>query len=78
MEVNDIQIDKLEESSINPRAELQNLEELKASIDRLGLLEPLRIWKHNSKREVIIGNRRFRACEELGSEDCTLYNLYRI
>ena len=49
----------------NPRIDFGNLEELKNSIKKIGIVTPLII---NSKNELLSGERRLRAAQELGLE----------
>jgi len=52
-----------------PRSSLGNLEELKNSIREKGLLEPLVVRFHKGKYHIIAGERRYRACYELGLKE---------
>jgi ParB/RepB/Spo0J family partition protein len=63
-----IQISETEVSEDNVRktGQYENLEELKNSIRKFGLLQPIVVEKENNVYKVIIGQRRFRACKELG------------
>ncbi len=45
----------------------QGIEDLKKSIDKVGLLEPLVV---NKKKTILSGHRRFRALTELGIKKC--------
>lgn len=49
------------------RLTLSNLEELAASIRKIGLLQPIVVRTNNSNKfEVVAGNRRLNACKTLG------------
>jgi len=52
-----------------PRSSLGDLEELKSSIREKGILEPLVVRFHQGKYHIIAGERRFRACCELGLKE---------
>lgn len=64
----EIKISEIEISEDNVRntGQYENLEELKNSIKKFGLLQPIVVEKENNKYKVIIGQRRFRACKDLG------------
>ncbi|RLE79671.1 MAG: hypothetical protein DRJ52_07960 [Thermoprotei archaeon] len=64
-----ISIEKLARSSLNVRRDYGDLESLKESIRRKGLLQPLIVRKTNDKYEVIVGERRRKALSELAKED---------
>jgi len=52
-----------------PRSSMGDLEELKNSIREKGLLGPLVVRFHKGKYHIIAGERRFRACCELGLKE---------
>lgn len=64
-----IAIEDIVPSSDQPRSSLGDLEELKSSIREKGLLEPLVVRFHQGKYHIIAGERRFRACLELGLKE---------
>ena len=69
-EVREIPIEEI----IEPKEALRSyftkeaLEELKESIAREGLLQPIIVRPYNDKYEIVAGHRRFIACKELGWE----------
>jgi site-specific DNA-methyltransferase (adenine-specific) len=58
----------------SPRRNYKGKEELKRSIEREGLIEPLLVWRDGDTYPIIDGNRRFRAVKELGwkSVECII------
>ncbi len=48
------------------RADLGRLDDLMASIDKVGLLQPIIVRPVEAGYEVVAGNRRFEACRRLG------------
>ncbi|MFQ6134363.1 MAG: ParB/RepB/Spo0J family partition protein [Nitrososphaerales archaeon] len=48
------------------RADIGRLDELMASIDKVGLLQPIVVRPVEDGYEVVAGNRRFEACRRLG------------
>jgi len=50
--------------------DISNLSELVDSIREVGLLQPLTVNQHN---QVVSGNRRFSAVQELGWEEVECY-----
>ena len=69
-EVREIEISKIEEPKEALRSYFtkEALEELKESIAREGLLQPIIVRPYNDKYEIVAGHRRFIACKELGWE----------
>ena len=69
-----IQISKIHISKNNVRKNIDagnedsSIEDLANSIDKHGLLNPIAVTKYNDKYELIIGQRRFFACQLLGWE----------
>jgi len=63
-----IPIEKIEEPKEALRSYItkEGLEELKESIDREGLLQPLLVRPLEDKYEIVAGHRRFLAIKELG------------
>ncbi|RKX60785.1 MAG: hypothetical protein DRP29_01925, partial [Thermodesulfobacteriota bacterium] len=69
-EVKEIEISKIEEPKEALRSYFtqEALEELKESIAREGLLQPLLVRPVGDKYEIVAGHRRFIAIKELGWE----------
>ena len=66
-----LKIDKIVTNSNQPRKYFDNgkMSELKDSIKNSGLLQPITVRKiSNGKYEIVAGERRYRACRELGME----------
>ena len=67
-----LKIDKIVTNSNQPRKYFDNgkMSELKDSIKNSGLLQPITVRKiSNGKYEIVAGERRYRACRELGMEN---------
>lgn len=64
-----IPIEDIVPSPDQPRSSLGDLEDLKNSIREKGVLEPLIVRFHEGKYHIIAGERRFRACCELGLKE---------
>jgi len=64
-----IPIDKLKVSPFNVRRRIGDLTDLKNSIKSLGLLQPIIVRPVEDGFEVVVGQRRFLACKELGWEN---------
>lgn len=69
-----IPLNQIELGDLNVRKDVlpEALSELKDSVQALGLLQPVVVMKQEGKRrpfKLIIGQRRYRAYEELGRED---------
>ena len=72
MKLLNLKIDKIVTNSNQPRKYFDNgkMSELKDSIKNSGLLQPITVRKiSNGKYEIIAGERRYRACRELGMEN---------
>ena len=69
-EIKEIEISKIEEprEAIRSYFTKEALEELKESIDREGLLQPIIVRPSGDKYEIVAGHRRYLACKELGWE----------
>lgn len=67
-EIKMIEMDKLRVSPLNVRKKLGDITELKNSIKSVGLLQPIVVRPIDEGYEVIIGQRRYFACKELGYE----------
>ena len=61
-----IPIDRLSISLLNVRKSIGDLTDLKSSIKSQGLLQPIIVRPKNKGYEVVVGQRRFLACKELG------------
>jgi ParB family chromosome partitioning protein len=62
-----VPLEKIEPSPRNPRQKLQRLDELAASIDAYGLLQPIVLRPRLDGRfEIIAGHRRLQAIKSLG------------
>ena len=71
MKLLNLKIDKIVTNSNQPRKYFDNgkMSELKDSIRNSGLLQPITVRKiSNGKYEIVAGERRYRACRELGME----------
>lgn len=71
MKLLNLKIDKIVTNSNQPRKYFDNgkISELKDSIKNSGLLQPITVRKiSNGKYEIVAGERRYRACRELGME----------
>ena len=82
----EIPVTKIRENPNNPRTSIDSVEDLKASIKANGLLQPIAVRPlDDGTYEVIAGNRRYRACREIGmkavpctvreADDATAYTL---
>ena len=72
MKLLNLKIDRIVTNSNQPRKYFDNekMSELKDSIKNSGLLQPITVRKiSNGKYEIIAGERRYRACRELGMEN---------
>jgi len=54
------------EANVRKREVEKNLDELKSSIRKIGLLQPLVVIARDGKYELIVGQRRYLAIKELG------------
>jgi ParB family chromosome partitioning protein len=68
--VKEIPLAKIRPSKLNPRLEIniQRLNELATSIKEIGLLEPILLRPIENDFEVVVGERRYRACQQAGLE----------
>jgi ParB family chromosome partitioning protein len=70
--IKEIPVSEIRISELNARNDLQsgtedsNLDDLARSIHERGLLNPLTVLYKNGKYELIVGKRRFLACQSLG------------
>ena len=72
MKLRTLKIDRIIANSNQPRKyfDKDKMSELKESIKNSGLLQPITVRKiSGGKYEIIAGERRYRACRELGMED---------
>jgi ParB family chromosome partitioning protein len=63
-----IPIDLIRPNPDQPRVSFGDLEELKASIREKGVLEPLIVRPREDGYQIVAGERRWRACRDLGME----------
>jgi ParB family chromosome partitioning protein len=61
-----VSLDDLIVSPLNVRKHIGDLTELKNSIASMGLLQPIIVRPSKGRLEVVVGQRRFLACKELG------------
>ena len=68
--VMEIELKKIRPSKLNPRLEinLERLAELAESIREVGLLEPIIVRPIADEFEVVVGERRYRASQQVGLE----------
>jgi ParB family transcriptional regulator, chromosome partitioning protein len=59
-------IDQVQPNPDQPRRNFGDLSDLVASIREKGVLEPLLVRRHGAGYQIIAGERRWRACKELG------------
>ena len=72
MKLLNLKMDKIVTNSNQPRKYFDNekMSELKDSIKNSGLLQPITVRKiSNGKYKIVAGERRYRACRELGMEN---------
>lgn len=62
-------LSKLQPSPLNPRTVIGDVKELAASIESVGLLEPLLVRQSNGHYEVIAGHRRLKAAGVAGLKE---------
>ena len=78
MKLLNLKIDKIVTNSNQPRKYFDNgkMSELKDSIKNSGLLQPITVRKiSNGKYEIVAGERRYRACRELGMESIPIIEM---
>lgn len=73
----EIEIEKVRANPYQPRKEfnLQAMEELKQSIRENGIIQPITVRQIDDGFELIAGERRLRACIELGRQSIPAYVL---
>jgi ParB family chromosome partitioning protein len=66
----EIDIRRIRPNRLNPRLQvnIERLNELAASIREVGLLEPIIVRPVGGEFEVVVGERRYRACQQAGLE----------
>lgn len=65
-----IELKKIRPNRLNPRLDInvERLNELADSIREVGLLEPIIVRPADGEFEVVVGERRYRACQQAGLE----------
>jgi ParB family chromosome partitioning protein len=76
-QIAEIEIEKVRSNPHQPRKEfnLQAMEELKQSIRENGIIQPITVRQIEDGFELIAGERRIRACTELGQQSIPAYVL---
>jgi ParB family chromosome partitioning protein len=67
-EFKEIKLSKIRPNRLNPRLniDLESLNDLAASIKRVGLIEPIIVRPVDNEYEVVVGERRYRASQQAG------------
>jgi len=75
--IHEVEISRVVANPFQPRTDFdpQALAELKQSISENGLVTPITVRPHNNGYQLIAGERRFRAVQELGYERIPAYVL---
>jgi ParB/RepB/Spo0J family partition protein len=62
---------RIKPNHLNPRLEFrkEGLDELAASLERVGMLEPIILRRTNGSLEVVVGERRYRAAQQAGLDE---------
>ena len=74
--VNEVNIDEISVNPFQPRSNFNNtsLQELSISIKNIGIIQPITVRKiENNNYQLISGERRLRACKELGLKNIPAY-----
>ncbi len=74
--VNEINIDEISVNPFQPRSNFNNtsLQELSVSIKNIGIIQPITVRKiGNNDYQLISGERRIRACKEIGLKKIPAY-----
>jgi len=74
--VNEINIDEISVNPFQPRSNFNNtsLQELIVSIKNIGIIQPITVRKtENNNYQLISGERRLRACKEIGLKNIPAY-----
>lgn len=68
MSLKEIELKKIRPNRLNPRLELniEALNELADSVKQVGLVQPLVVRPVDGEYEVVVGERRYRACQQVG------------
>jgi len=76
-QIAEIEIEKVRANPHQPRKafNLQAMEELKQSISENGIVQPITVRQIDDGFELIAGERRLRACKELGQQSIPAYVL---
>lgn len=64
-----VRIEELKTSPFNVRKRVGDLTDLKRSIESVGLLQPILVRPVEKGYEVVVGQRRYLACKELGFKE---------
>ena len=68
--VREVELSKIRPNRLNPRLDIniENLNQLADSIREVGLLEPIIVRPVDNGYEVVVGERRYRAAQQVGLE----------
>jgi len=66
LSVQQVALSEIEESGRNPREQLEDMDELVASLDAHGLLQPIVLRRKGGHYQLIAGHRRLEAMRRLG------------
>lgn len=68
-EIKEIDIDLIDdpETDIRDDIDINGIEQLATSIQNIGLIQPIVVFKNRERYEVIVGHRRYMACRVAGS-----------
>lgn len=66
----EVELSRIRPNRLNPRLEInvERLNDLADSISEVGLLEPIIVRPLDGEFEVVVGERRYRACQQAGLE----------
>jgi len=66
--VKEIELKKIRPNRLNPRLDIniESLNELAESIKQVGLVQPLVVRPADDGYEIVVGERRYRACQQAG------------
>jgi len=75
MQTPDVEISKLKPNEYNPRRiSDEDLAELKKSIEKFNVVEPLVVNRHPGRENVIIGgHQRYKICKEMGRQTVPVF-----
>ncbi len=70
VELKEVELSRIRPNRLNPRLDIniERLNELADSIRQVGLLEPLILRPSGNEYEVVVGERRYRASQQVGLE----------